>query len=282
MKSVDLPTLGRPTIPIVRATGVNRTDAVPCAPPITVRIRRAEFVLQNDPPATPVRHSVLVKKLLLAAVVTLTLAGCATAAPADPVASPSAPSSSPTPTPTQDAAEPAAIVIGPAGFAVHAASDEVLTEVRWDAEPEALLAALDLAFDAEPGEEFSPGDGSHIADSDVYRWVGLSLGIARMERPRQDYFQPASMHVEAAVVEGIEIRTRGGLKVGSRPSSAPDFAGALRQDWADGRIMFKVDPEYPELIDAEHESTRMVGLLAEGEGEPIEEIFAPEYSKLFF
>ncbi|PJJ71528.1 hypothetical protein CLV46_1077 [Diaminobutyricimonas aerilata] len=222
------------------------------------------------------------RRLLLVAVAALTLAGCATAAPAEPVASPSASSPSPTPTPTEDPDAPAAIVIGPAGFAVHSATDEVLTEVRWDAEPDALLEAVDVAFEADPVTGEEKGDGTHIADFDTYAWEGLTLGIARLDFPRTDYFLPAWIRVDAPTVEELDVVTRTGQHVGSDLTTMPGFAEAVRRDWFEGGVMYLTDPEFPERVGSESKTTKMIGLLGTPDGGPVTAIHSPQESYLGF
>ena len=224
----------------------------------------------------------IIRRLLLVAVAALTLAGCATAAPAEPVASPSASSPSPTPTPTDDPEAPASLVIGPAGFEVHSETDAVLTAVRWDAEPEALLDAVDVAFEADAVTGEEKGDGTHIADFDTYAWEGLTLGIARLDFPRTDYFLPAWIRVDARTVEGLDVVTRTGQSVGADLATMPGFAEAVRRDWFEGGVMYLTDPEFPERVGSESTPTKMVGLLGGSDGGPITAIHSPQESYIGF
>lgn len=119
----------------------------------------------------------------LAAVVLLSVAGCASP-PTSPQGQPTAtatPTSTPTPTPTATPDAPLAriVVIGPDGLSMRTAEGEEIDVFPYDTAPDAAIADLTRIFDAEPTVEHFPGDQICEPERLEFRWAGMSIHVEK-------------------------------------------------------------------------------------------------------
>ncbi|MET0304468.1 MAG: hypothetical protein ABW040_10485 [Microbacteriaceae bacterium] len=227
---------------------------------------------------------VTLRALLTATVAVVALAGCA-AAPTPAPSSTPAPAASATAEPTETAAPDAArIVLAPDGFTIVDESGDTSFSHVWADEPEPAVAALEEALGSAPEVSTSTGDGTHIADFEVYTWDGLVLASAvDLGKDRAAYFLPSSLEYRAAEVGGVELTTRAGATVGMPRADAEAIFPNQIEMWTEGRTRILIDPEDPALLNpGASEATNTVGLFTDIPGETIESITAPTASYLGF
>lgn len=219
------------------------------------------------------------RSLIAIAAAVLLLTGCA--APAAPSASRTpAPSGTPTPTPTPEPTSAARIVLGHDGFEIEDSTGGVVFEHEWPDDIEPAVAALTEALDSEPEVTTQAGDGTHIADFDLYSWGGLMLAdAAGLEKDRDAYFLPSYMRYLAAETQGVELATAVGAAVGMTRRDAEAISPNQVETRFDGRIRICVDAEDPALLGVVgDEPTDTVELLMDPEGALVSEILAPSQS----
>lgn len=219
------------------------------------------------------------RSLVAIAAAVLLLTGCA--APAAPSASaPPSPGVTPTPTPTPTPASAARIVLGHDGFEIEGSDGGIVFEHEWPDEIAPAVAALTEALDSEPEVTTQAGDGTHIADFDLYSWGGLLLADAvGLEKDRDAYFLPSYMRYLAAETQGVELSTTVGASVGMPRAAAEAISPNQIETRFDGRIRICVDAEDPALLGVVgDEPTDTVELLMDPEGALVSEILAPSQS----
>ncbi|MFZ4078341.1 MAG: hypothetical protein ACOYKK_02765 [Microbacteriaceae bacterium] len=140
-------------------------------------------------------------------------------APADnPVTSPSAQgdtstsskTATPTPTPTRLAS---AIVVGMTSMTVLDASGTVLQELSYGTPGADVAYKLDRIFAVVPTESDTPG-GLEAWPSHNYNWNGFELRDEQRDAAKQHPYWDYVLSVSTGSVNGVEIRTSAGTKVG--------------------------------------------------------------------
>jgi hypothetical protein len=130
-----------------------------------------------------------------------------------PTASP-APTPTPTPTPEPEAA--GSIVVRAGGFDIVGESGTVLFRHDWPDEVAPAVAELSEVFESEPAVGERQGDNTHFPDYRLYEWSGFELRDAvDLQRPRDEYFASSGVDIDVAAVNGIDLVTESGLRVGS-------------------------------------------------------------------
>lgn len=179
--------------------------------------------------------------LVVGLIAALVLTGCADRGPITSTGSPE-PSSSPSPTSTTTPAPvAAAIVVDADRLVIEDEEGGELLVQAWDGELDpALIPTLNAILGSEAVVSQQPGDCCHLPPTDVYSWPQLTFDYADLDgEPRVGI--PSWISTTAAEINGISIRTRSGLGVGSTvdevlattdPTDQVEFEG-VRYFWID-------------------------------------------------
>lgn len=178
----------------------------------------------------------------------------------------------PTPTVTAPAAEAASVVISGSGFVIVDSDDSTMFSHDWPDDISPAVDAMEKAFGSPPTESPRKGDGTHTADAILYEWDGFLLSDAQnLGRPREDYAWPSSVTIVVADINGVELRTVGGVSVGDVVN---DTAGVVeRYEGLDGSVNLVMDLVNPNASDAA--GTTAVYVLTDVEGSSAVQIFSP-------
>jgi hypothetical protein len=205
----------------------------------------------------------------------LLLAACAPGAgPADPTSTASeTPSASPTPSPTP---EPAALVLEPERLVVvDGAGDEMLVW-KWTDEPGAIVDDLTELLGTAPVTTEQAADCCHVAAFDIYTWGGFALWIADLGgAPRDSYYLASFIEVTAAQTNGIPIRTRSNVEVGSTVTDALAAADLYSSQSFDGVGYYWVEPVDPSVPLDSSEINLTVLLISGADGATVASMTAP-------
>lgn len=191
-----------------------------------------------------------------------------------PVATPSqSRPTEPLQTATPAAAEAASVVISGAGFVILDTDGGTMFVHDWADPVDPAVDALGEAFGAPPAEVFRAGDGTHTADAILYEWDGFLLADAQdLARPREDYAWPSTATVDVPQLNGVELRTVGGVAVGD---AVNDAAGGVVESYEglDGSVTLVMD-----LVDADaggSVGTTAVYALTDTTGIEVVQLFSP-------
>lgn|GEM_PF-2885082 len=152
----------------------------------------------------------------MALVLACSLTACAS--PEGPVSSPTmkpgsasaSQTSTPTPTPTRLAS---AIVVGMTSMTVLDAGGAVLQEFSFGTSGADVAYKLDRIFAMTPTESDSPG-GLEAWPSHNYNWNGFELRDEQRDETKQHPYWDYVLSISTASVNGVEIRTTAGTRVG--------------------------------------------------------------------
>ncbi|WP_353810436.1 hypothetical protein [Agromyces sp. SYSU T00194] len=227
----------------------------------------------------------------------LALAGCASSGSTTAGTATPTPSETPmvTHTPTADPVVPAAVQVSSTGFEIVDSTGATTFTFGWSDAPEPAVHALETAFGTAPAVSFTPGNGTHIADYDVYTWTGLTFEAAQLTDPARDYYLAARLTFTAPEAYGLDLLATSGLTVGAPIADALAVAPHLQMPTDGTTSIILVDPEFPAKL-AAFEAYLATGTVPAGDdplttravavrtsaGPAIEDIVAPEYSYLPF
>lgn len=177
--------------------------------------------------------------MMLGIALAMSAAGC-TAAPEPSRSTPPTPSAAAEPTPSPTASASAdSIVVSLEGFDVVAESGEILFSHVWADEVPAAVDELTEIFEAEPTMSERAGN-SHNPPYRVYSWPGFELSDAVSDRERTEDPLASVVHVTAAEVNGIEITTDSGFRIGTTFDEL-EAAGLEEMEFPDGESDFWLD-----------------------------------------
>lgn len=215
----------------------------------------------------------------VAALSLVALAGCSTPAPVvTPTAA--APAISPSVTPEPEVAVPSELVVRGAGVELYDTDGTLVGSFVWADETEAALEVLELAFGPAPAPGLNLGDGTHYADYETYDFDGLLYFSAiDLGKPRNEYFLPATVQIDAAEIDGVSIRTVDGISVGGPGADVRALSPALDYPHAEG-VAYLLDPVDPSRVSDPEDATDMVAAVV-GAADRVVRLMAPYPSRSF-
>jgi len=201
----------------------------------------------------------------------LLLAACAPGAgPADP-----GPTASETPT-ASPAPHSAAVVVEPERFVVVDAAGAELLVWKWTDEPGAIVDDLSALLGTAPVATAQAGDCCHGAAFDIYSWDGFALWIADLGgEPRESYYLASFVEVTAPQTNGIPIRTRSEVEVGSAVADAVEAAPPYHSETFDGVGYYWIEPVDPSQPLDSSEISLTVLLISGADGATVASMTAP-------
>jgi len=207
------------------------------------------------------------------ALASLMITGCASAAPTGSAAAPPTGSTpSPSASPQEEQPAPAELVVRGWGVELLDQESEVMASFAWDDAPDDALALLELAFGPAPDPYIERGDGTHIADFEVYDFGGLVYQTALIEKDREDYFLPSIIRVTASgPLNGVRLAAPGGLAAGDSLEFALALEPVDRRDHVpEGHEALLFDPVDPAALGEEAGGTDTVAALVDPSGVVVE------------
>ena len=207
------------------------------------------------------------------------LVGCSNPAPvATPT--PAAPASSPSATPEPEAPVPAEVVVRGGGVELYDSDGTLIGSFVWADETDAALEVLELAFGPAPAPGLNVGDGSHYADFETYDFGGLLyFSAVGLEKPRNEYFLPATVQIDSGEIGTVSIRTIDGIHVGGSGADVRALSPALDYPHAEG-VAYLLDPVDPSRVSDPEDATDMVAAVV-GQGDRVVRLIAPYPSRSF-
>lgn len=167
-----------------------------------------------------------------------------------------------------------------AGIELYDSDGALLGSFVWADETEAALEVLELAFGPAPAPGLNLGDGTHYADYETYDFGGvLYFSAIGLEKPRDEYFLPATVQVDVAEIGSVSIRTVDGIRVGGPGADVRALSPALDYPHAEG-IAYLLDPVDASLVDVPDEATDMVAAVV-GQADRVVRLIAPYPSRTF-
>lgn len=215
----------------------------------------------------------------VAALSLVALVGCSNPAPVvTPTAA--APATSPSAAPEPEEATPSELVVRGAGVELYDTDGALVGSFVWADETETALEVLELAFGPAPIPGLNVGDGTHYADYETYDFGGLLYFSAiDLGKPRNEYFLPATVQVDAAQIGEVSIRTVDGLRVGGSGADVRALSPALDYPHTHG-IAYLLDPVDPARVNDPEDATDMVAAVV-GEADRVVRLIAPYPSRSF-
>lgn len=222
----------------------------------------------------------LSRLLPLATVAALALSACAGPGPvASPSAAPTMATATPTPSSAPDEG-PAELVLRGAGVELYDSAGTLLGSFVWADETAVALAVLERAFGPAPAPVINQGDGTHYADYEVYDFSGvLYFSAVGLEKPRDEYFLPATVQVDVAEIGSVSIRTVDGIRVGVPGADVLALSPALDYPHSEG-IAYLLDPVDVSLVNDPQSATDMVAAVV-GQADRVVRLIAPYPSRSF-
>lgn len=167
-------------------------------------------------------------------------------------------------------------MIEPERFAVVDADGVEHISFAWHDDPAEIVDDLASLIGVPPVASEQIGDGSHVADFDIYEWEGMTFRIARLDDElRERYYLASELVITSASVGDLDVRSTTGIRVGDSLADALASATVYHSRSSGDQVASWIDAVDPTVPIEGYESTACLLLISAVGDDVVLKIAAP-------